>query len=115
MKKIFVCVVLLIIFVEIKDHPSIAPYVERIKNSVITDAKSRLKVTDVNELLAKLRALDSKLVTHEMNYVNKYINSFDDAEIFWRANCKNLTLSHSVLTQYAKKEICQTIKPYLNK
>lgn len=113
MKKFFLFIALIIIFLEIKDHPSVAPTVSEIKNTLLSDAKSRFKVVDPTELPRKLNALQTKLVTHEMNYVKKHITDIKTAQVFWGANCQNTGLAHSVLTQYAKKEICQIIQPYV--
>lgn len=113
MKKLVLILALIIIFLEIKDHPAVAPTVSKIKNAVLDDAKSRFKVVDPKELPRKLNALQTKLVTHEMNYVKKHITDVKSAQTFWHANCKNTSLSHSVLTQYAKKEICTIIEPFI--
>jgi len=113
MKKFVVFILIILAFMEGRDHPSIAPYVDSIKQSIMIKAMSTVEISKFGELPPKLGALRGKILTHELDYAISHLKTATAAKLFWQNNCEDVQLAHSVLTSYAKKEICTVIAPYL--
>jgi hypothetical protein len=112
MKKLAFFILIIIIFTEVKDHPAIAPYVDNVIGMITSNAMDTMEVTNFNLLLPELNALNDKLLPHEIKYAVDHIKTQDDANQLWNNICRDVNLAHSVLTTYAKHEICAVIRPY---
>jgi len=100
-------------FLEVRDHPSIAPHVSDITSLIKTQALSSMRVSNFNELSPQIANLQNSLMPHEATYAISNLETSDQVNVFWELNCKNMDLSHSVLTHHAKLVICDTIGPYV--
>jgi len=91
----------------------ISPYLDRIQSIITNKAMSTAAINNFGELAPKIARLQGTLLTHETQYAVKHTQTTDQANEFWRKNCRNKQLAHSVLTTYAKQIICETIEPYI--
>jgi len=114
MKKFVVLILIIIAFMEVRDHPTIAPYVDSIKRTILDRAMLTVEISKFSELAPKLNALTGKMLSHELEYATSHLKTAKDTQLFWDQNCQDIALAPSVLTAYAKKEICAVIAPYVS-
>jgi len=113
MKKFAITILLIIIIVENRENPAVAPYLSGVKSIITNKMMSSVTVNNFGELAPKVARLHNTLLVHEAQYAVKNTKTKDQVNEFWRRNCRNKQLIHSVLTTYAKQMICDTIEPYI--
>jgi len=115
MKKFAIIILLMIIIAENRENPAVAPYLSGFKSIITNKMMSSVTVNNFGELAPKVAKLNDMLLIHEAQYAVKNTKTKDQVNEFWRRNCRNKELIHSVLTTYAKQVICDTIEPYIAK
>jgi len=115
MKKFAITILLIIIIVENRENPAVAPYLSGLKSIITNKVMSSVTVNNFDELAPKMARLHNTLLIDEARYAVKHTKTKDQVNEFWRRNCLNKELIHSVLTTYAKQIICDTINPYIAK
>jgi len=114
MKKTLFIIVLILAVVNFRDHPLLIPYTSKVINLVSMKAKSTAGVIVTPQILEDLKVLESVISSYEFNYIINQIQTVEQANYFYVAQCHDIELSHTVLTHYAIKKTCDILTENLN-
>lgn len=113
MKKFIFIIIIILLAVEFRDHPTIKPYMDKIVGLVKTEAKRTAGVSELPALIKDLEYLEGSLALHEMKFIKQNLTSFKKARSFFDQYCHGIELSHTALTSYAIKKTCGVLEKHL--
>lgn len=114
MKKMLFIIVLILGLVNFRDHPLLKPYTHKVLNLVSEQARSTAGIIESPKVFDDLKVLESEISSYEYNFIINKIHDVDQANVFYRAQCHDIELSHVVLTRYSIKKTCDILSKYLN-
>lgn len=113
MKKFIFIIIIILLAVEFRDHPTIKPYMDNIVGLVKTEAKRTAGVSELPALIKDLEYLEGSLALHEIEFIKQDLTSFQKAQSFFNKYCHDIELSHTALTSYAIKKTCEVLEKHL--
>jgi len=113
MKKFIFIIIIILLAVEFRGHPTIKPYIDNIVGLVKKEAKRTAGVSELPALIKDLEYLEGSLALHEIEFIKQDLTSFKKAQSFFNKYCHDIELSHAALTSYAIKKTCGVLEKHL--
>jgi len=114
MKKILFLIVTILLIVEFRHHPLLEPYAKKLTALASKQAQETIGISNFPELLTDLKSLESIISPHEFSFVIEKISDNKQAKLFYGKQCRNIELSHMILTRYAMKKTCNILVGHIS-